>query len=112
MADQTNHLMRPQEYYGPLFNDILSNDALFGPGCLFGDSKDFLDGIPRKPISEILEAYKSVDKTNLDAVKSFLTENFIYNASAAGDFDDKSDIRTHIKKLWKVLHRNPDSDNM
>lgn len=106
-----SELKRPQELYGQMFYDILVDDRLFGPEAFFRETKDFQDGIPRKPIRDILDAYKSIDKTNLDAVKAFLTDNFEYNQSASGDFDDKSDIRTHIKKLWNVLHRKPDQSN-
>ena len=98
-------LTPPQQLYGPLFQDILISDSLFGPNCLFADSKDFLDCTPKRPMKEILDNYHSfAGKQDYHLMEQFIKQNFNL-VSTTPAFTDSSDIDTHIKKLWTALHR-------
>ena len=106
----TTAIVSPQELYGELFTDVFANDSLFGPGKLFSESKAFLDGTPKRDMKLILADYeKLADKHNTAVITKFLEDNFILHRSATVEFKDSSDIRTHIKKLWGVLRRKPDT---
>lgn len=58
----------------------------------------------------ILADYEKLDdKHRVAVITKFLKDNFVLHRSATNEFKDSSDIKTHIKKLWKVLCRKPDT---
>ncbi len=78
---------------------------------VFEDSKTFVDCIPKKPLAEIVDAYKE-QKGELD-IREFVYENFEVHSSKASHFesDTTRSIDEHISSLWPVLTHDPDSVN-
>jgi alpha,alpha-trehalase len=81
----------PDKLYGPLFKAVQMQQ-------IFPDQKTFVDCIPRRPPPEIMADYDRLAKEATFDLKTFVANNFILLA-------DPDDIRTHIKGLWRVLHR-------
>jgi alpha,alpha-trehalase len=81
----------PDKLYGPLFKDVQMQK-------IFPDQKTFVDCIPRRAPSEIMADYDRLAKERTFDLKAFVASNFTPPA-------DPDDIRTHIKGLWRVLHR-------
>jgi alpha,alpha-trehalase len=81
----------PDKLYGPLFKDVQIQK-------IFPDQKTFVDCIPRRAPSDIMADYDRLAKEPTFDLKAFVASNFILP-------DDPDDIRTHIKGLWRVLHR-------
>lgn len=97
-----------QEYFGPLFQDVMQCDELFGEGKLFTDSKSFLDVVPKRDMQAILADYEGWTDKSAAGLSAFLSANFD-QLTLGVDFSDQSEIDVHIKKLWKVLRREADS---
>ncbi|QZT36080.1 trehalase [Halosquirtibacter xylanolyticus] len=111
-AMMSNTMTYPNQQYGDLFEDVLSNDDLFGAGKLFNDSKDFLDAIPKYPLSQILEEYHSLDnKKDINVIKPFLLNHFTLADAYKESFHVAGNINEHIKALWGHLKRNPNAVN-
>lgn len=107
-----NSLQLPNEQYGELFEDILSNDGLFGSGKLFNDSKDFLDATPKYPMEVILKKYRSTEKTkDLQKIRSFILNNFELVDTYKDEFSSTGNINEHIQMLWQHLKREPNERN-
>jgi alpha,alpha-trehalase len=83
----------PDALYGPLFKDVQMNSV-------FPDQKTFADCIPIRKPSEIVAEYDRLSKGAAFDLKAFVANNFIPPANP-------DDIRTHIKRLWRVLRREP-----
>jgi alpha,alpha-trehalase len=81
----------PDKLYGPLFKDVQMQK-------IFSDQKTFVDCIPRRAPSDIMADYNRLAKEPTFDLKAFVASNFTPPA-------DPDDIRTHIKALWRVLHR-------
>src|SRR6202047_4617110 len=81
----------PDKLYGPLFKDVQMEK-------IFSDQKTFVDCIPRRAPSDIMADYDRLAKEPTFDLKAFVASNFTPPA-------DPDDIRTHIKGLWRVLHR-------
>ena len=81
----------PDKLYGPLFKDVQMQK-------IFPDQKTFVDCIPRRAPSDIMADYDRLAKEPNFDLKAFVASNFTPPA-------DPDDIRTHIKGLWRVLHR-------
>ena len=81
----------PDKLYGQLFKDVQTQE-------IFPDQKTFVDCIPRRPPPEIMVDYERLAKEPRFDLKGFVANNFILPP-------DPDDIRTHIKSLWRVLHR-------
>jgi len=96
----------PDKIYGELFHDVQMSG-------IFPDSKTFVDCIPKKDPKEIVKEYKAIkDNPNLRfSLQLFIENNFFLPAapSALNYIQQEKDIAMHIKNLWSVLKREPDS---
>jgi alpha,alpha-trehalase len=83
----------PDKLYGPLFQNVQMHE-------IFPDQKTFVDCVPVRKPSEIMAEYERLaGQPNFD-LKAFVAANFIRPP-------DPDDIATHIKRLWRVLRRDP-----
>ena len=83
----------PDALYGPLFENVQMQE-------IFADQKTFVDCIPIRRPSEIMADYhRLVKEPNFD-LRAFVAANFTRP-------QDPDDIATHIKRLWRVLRRDP-----
>src|SRR5258705_2205355 len=83
----------PDTLYGPLFQNVQMHEV-------FPDQKAFVDCVPTRKPSEIMADYQRLAKEPSFDLKAFVTSNFTRPP-------DPDDITTHIKKLWRVLRRDP-----
>lgn len=98
----------PDKIYGRLFHDVQMSR-------IFPDSKTFVDCIPKKSPAEIVAAYHKITSSPgvRFSLKLFIDDNFILPATPQLNYVTKEkDIELHIKNLWSVLKRNPDSSNV
>jgi alpha,alpha-trehalase len=101
---QDSTLFTPDQLYGDLFVEVQMTRV-------FPDGKTFVDAIPKKPVAEIMKAYKAAKaggegKFNLS---QFVDEHFEVPVAASAAPLAKTDINMHIRQLWKELRRDPDS---
>jgi alpha,alpha-trehalase len=83
----------PDKLYGPLFENVQMHE-------IFPDQKTFVDCVPVRKPSEIMADYQRLsEEPNFD-LKAFVAANFTRPP-------DPDDITTHIKRLWRVLRRDP-----
>jgi len=103
LPETKNHLS-PDVRYGALFEAVQLNS-------IFPDSKTFVDCTPKFSTDDILNKYQKAQLQADFDLKSFVNENFDLPISYSSDF--KSDVSAtaeeHIKALWPVLTRQPDS---
>ncbi len=95
----------PDKVYGRLFHDVQM-------ARIFPDSKTFVDCIPKKSPADIVAAYQKILSTPgiRFSLKLFVEENFELPVTPQLNYITKEkDIEQHIKNLWGVLKRNPDS---
>lgn len=95
----------PDKIYGRLFHDIQMSR-------IFPDSKTFVDCIPKKAPAEIVANYIRIinNPAIRFSLKLFVEENFELPATPQLNYITKEkDIEAHIKNLWGVLKRHPDS---
>ena len=101
----TNGQSTPDEIYGDLFRDVQMNKV-------FPDGKTFVDCIPKKDPKAILSDYKKL-KANPEvkfSLQKFVEDNFtIPSAPQAKNIQQEKDVTVHIKNLWSVLKREPDT---
>ena len=67
---------------------------------VFPDQKTFADCVPIRKPSEIMADYQRLAKEPNFDLKAFVAANFTRP-------QDPDDITTHIKRLWRVLRRDP-----
>lgn len=96
----------PDEIYGVLFRDVQLSR-------IFEDSKTFVDCIPKRDPKEIVKDYLAI-KNNPNvrfSLKLFVEGNFTLPPAppAINYIQQEKDITMHIRNLWGVLRRNPDS---
>ena len=93
----------PDKIYGQLFHDVQMNKV-------FADGKTFVDCLPKRSPSAILADYNKHKKSDSFNLKRFVSENFQVPVNPADSYqtDTTDDVSAHIKKLWKVLRRDPD----
>src|SRR5438874_4171646 len=96
----------PAHDIGPLFSDV----QLSG---IFPDSKEFVDARPRSAPRAIEARYDSARRTTGFVLRAFVDQNFVLPTSqSAGDgyhTVTSQSMPEHIKALWPVLTRPPDS---
>ena len=95
----------PDKIYGRLFHDIQMSR-------IFPDSKTFVDCIPKKAPAEIVASYIRIinNPAIRFSLKLFAEENFDLPVTPQLNYITKEkDIEVHIKNLWGVLKRHPDS---
>jgi len=97
-------LYDPPRDLGPLFPDV----QLSG---IFEDSKTFVDARPRFSPSEISKRYADAKKAAAFNLRSFVEQNFELPRPVGRDFqtDTTQTMEEHIRALWPVLTRSPDS---
>ena len=97
-------ILSPEELYGQLFIDVQSNEK-----NILGDSKTFVDCVPKYEIETILGKYARLEnKQDSAVIRNFLEENFIVPAYKPDYKTDSSSINEHISKVWSLLKREPD----
>ncbi len=107
-ASATAGLYDPVRDLGPLFPDV----QLSG---IFEDSKTFVDARPRSAPRAIAERYTAVRGTPGFDLRAFVDQNFELPrpvgaaASGAPQADSTQSMEDHIRALWPVLTRPPDS---
>ncbi len=103
---QYNDRLPPDKIYGTLFTDVQMHR-------IFKDGKTFVDCVPKKDPKEIVAAYLQLK--NNPAVrysfKNFVLDNFYEPVNPADTYqsDRNEPVATHIKQLWNVLKRIPDT---
>lgn len=92
----------PDKIYGDLFHQIQMNK-------IFPDSKTFVDCIPKRNPKDIMYDYGLRKGPQFD-LKKFVEENFDLPRTPQLNYITKEkDVVMHIKNLWGVLTRQPDS---
>ena len=95
----------PDKIYGKFFHDVQM-------ARVFPDSKTFVDCIPKKNPAEIVADYHKIisNPAIRFSIKLFTEENFELPSTPQLNYITKEkDIVAHIKNLWGVLKRHPDS---
>src|SRR5450432_3511546 len=95
----------PDKIYGKFFHDVQM-------ARVFADSKTFVDCTPKKSPAEIVATYHKLTSNPAIrfSIKIFTEENFTLPVTPQLNYVTKEkDILAHIKNLWTVLKRNPDS---
>jgi alpha,alpha-trehalase len=103
---------RPSDSYDPahdlglLFADV----QLSG---IFSDSKEFVDARPKAPPTVIAARYDSARRTNGFVLAEFVHQNFFLPQPAGTGYHSVASqgMIAHVKALWPVLTRSPDSTN-
>ena len=97
-------LYDPSRALGSLFHDVQLARA-------FPDSKTFVDAEPLAPPAVILARYRNAADSNGFGLRSFVERNFRLPANASGAFraDTAQPLEAHLRALWPVLTRPPDS---
>jgi len=97
-------ILPPEELYGQLFIDIQSNEK-----NILGDSKTFVDCVPKGDIDKILSDYSKLkNKSDSVVIRNFLEANFTIPGYETEYKTDSSQINDHITKVWALLKRQPD----
>jgi len=95
----------PDKLYGRFFHDVQM-------ARVFADSKTFVDCIPKKSPAEIVASYNKItgNPAIRFSIKLFTEENFEQPVTPQLNYITREkDIVAHIKNLWPVLKRHPDS---
>jgi len=94
----------PAHDLGPLFQDV----QLSG---IFSDSKTFADARPRLAPTEIVARYASARAAAGFSLQTFIQEHFELPRPVGEGFqsDTSQTMEQHIRALWTVLTRPPDS---
>ena len=92
----------PDKIFGELFHEVQMKK-------IFPDGKTFVDCIPKRKPSEIVNDFNRLKGENLN-LRKFVEENFQLPENPADNYhsDASEDVVTHIKNLWRVLRREPD----
>jgi alpha,alpha-trehalase len=96
----------PPHDLGALFADV----QLSG---IFPDSKEFVDARPRSAPATIVARYDSARTRPGFVLRTFVEQNFDLPAAAGDGYHTVSSqtMQQHIKSLWAVLTRRPDSND-
>lgn len=93
----------PDKIYGDLFREVQMNR-------IFPDGKTFVDCIPKRNPKEIMADYHRHKTDKGFNLKKFVDENFTPpKAPQLNYVTIEKDVVKHIKNLWSVLKRSPDS---
>jgi len=92
----------PSVVFGDLYASVALSDA-----DLFEDSKQWADATPRRPPAEILERSSGLDTDSAEALREFLTDNFILDPASPSVRLPTAGLplREHIAELWPLLTR-------
>ena len=106
-STQSPEVLSPAAYYGSeLYHDIQL-------AHLYPDSKTFSDAVPKRALSEIIDAYALVKDSEDFDLKSFVEANYEIPGAFQESFktDMNRSMEEHIEALWSELTRNPDQFN-
>jgi alpha,alpha-trehalase len=94
----------PSRDLGSLFADV----QLSG---IFPDSKEFVDARPKSAPATIQARYDSARRTPGFVLRAFVEQNFVLPRAAGEGYHSTASqsMAEHIKALWPVLTRQPDS---
>ncbi|MFZ4547453.1 MAG: alpha,alpha-trehalase TreA [Bacteroidales bacterium] len=105
LVAQTNYLP-PDKIYGQLFRDVQLQQ-------IFPDGKTFVDCTPVRNPEEIVSDYLAFLSDSIQKIplKQFVNENFKTPENLKNRYQTgKTELITeHIKQLWTVLKRDPDT---
>lgn len=92
----------PAELFGPLFADVQTRR-------LFPDGKTFVDATPKRPVAEIMRAYRAGTFRDDAALKAFVLANFDVPGTTPTWANDtaRPPLAEHIRALWPQLTRPP-----
>ena len=101
----TQEVKTPDQVYGELFRDVQMSK-------IFPDGKTFVDCVPKRSPKAIVKDYLAV-KNNPAlrfSLQLFVEENFeLPKAPQLNYVTSEKDVVMHIKNLWPVLKREPDT---
>jgi alpha,alpha-trehalase len=102
LAPAPQQVATPADLYGELFAQVQLRR-------LFPDGKTFVDATPKRPVAEIMAAYRAGDFRDDAALRAFVTANFdVPDApSVAANDTARPPLAEHIRKLWPQLTRPP-----
>lgn len=94
----------PVRELGPLFSDVQL-------ASVFDDSKTFVDARPRSAPGDILKRYADARQKPGFELRAFVEREFEIPRPVGRDFqtDTTQTMEEHIRSLWPVLLRTPDS---
>lgn len=93
----------PDRIYGELFRDVQMKKV-------FEDGKTFVDCIPKRNPKSIVADYIQQKTTPAFNLKQFVEDNFELPRTPQLNYITKEkDVVMHIKNLWGVLRRDPDT---
>ena len=92
----------PEKVYGELFREVQMKK-------IYADSKTFVDCIPKRNPSAIMQDYAKQKGQHFD-LKKFVEENFTPPYTPQLNYiQQEKDIMAHIRNLWGMLRREPDN---
>jgi alpha,alpha-trehalase len=93
----------PDKIYGELFHDVQMKKV-------FADGKTFVDCIPKRNPKNIVADYNQQKGGAQFNLKQFVEENFEQPRTPQLNYITREkDVVAHIKNLWGVLRREPDT---
>lgn len=93
----------PDKIYGELFHDVQMKKV-------FADGKTFVDCIPKRNPKNIVADYLQQKEKPSFNLKQFVETNFELPQTPRLNYVTKEkDVVAHIKNLWAVLRREPDT---
>ena len=104
LPSAANALYDPPRDLGPLFHDVQMAGVL-------PDSKTFVDARPLLPPAQIVARYAAAKDSAGFSLAAFVQRNFELPRPVGGDVgrDTTQSMEEHIRALWPVLTRHPDS---
>jgi len=102
-----NAMEPPDRIYAELFEEVQAKRLL-------GDSKTFVDAVPRSEPASILAAYRAEKKQRHFDLAAFVERHFELPETdvAATTGPAGLPVEERIEQLWDLLMRGPDSPNM
>lgn len=103
-TDTRERLLWNEFYETELFHDVQM-------AAIFPDSKTFTDCVPKNSLADIASDYSQVKGESGFDLKKFVQENFEIPEGVLSSFesDTSRTMGEHIKTLWPLLTREPDS---
>jgi alpha,alpha-trehalase len=96
-------LATPDKIYGELFRDVQMSKV-------FADGKTFVDCVPKRSPKNIVADYNEQKGNAQFNLKQFVQENFeLPQTPQLNYITREKDVVMHIKNLWGVLRRDPDT---
>src|SRR5215471_11973095 len=97
--------LAPDQVYGELFREVQMQR-------IFPDGKTFVDCMPKRNPKDILHDYEQQKGPQFN-LKKFVEDNFDLPVTPQLNYVTKEkDIVAHIKSLWNVLKRQPDTSGL